>query len=303
MFKSSFFNEEMFDINLLPYKDELSEEKIEEINNLKIQPRGKSNYIEGEHHNRLTLLGRAPDANNNCKDAMVYVICDCKDHNITRVRLNGFRNGRPQSCGCLQQERLAESRHKKALNLTSQKIGDYIMIKDTGKRTPQKNIIWLAECPLCGHQIEISTGHIHDSISNPHICPCQKKGGSILEQKIASILDENNIQYYREMKFDSLFYPKSKGNPRFDFFLPEYNCFVEANGKQHYLENSDRSWFLPLSVIQARDQFKINWAIDNGYQVITIPYTAQNDITLKDLLPNSSDFLSIKKEVDNDLVG
>lgn len=42
---------------------------------------------------------------------------------------------------------------------------------------------------------------------------------------------------------------------------------------------------------QERDEYKNNWAKENGFTLIRIPYTHYNNICLEDLLPETSTFI------------
>lgn len=62
-------------------------------------------------------------------------------------------------------------------------------------------------------------------------CGCQK-GFTQGEQKVLNFLQENAISYIREYSFKDCL--SNKGFLlRFDFYLPEYNCCIEVDGRQH----------------------------------------------------------------------
>lgn len=46
------------------------------------------------------------------------------------------------------------------------------------------------------------------------------------ELKIKQILDQQKIRYIQEYKL--------KNNQKFDFYLLDYNCAIEYDGKQHF---------------------------------------------------------------------
>ena len=51
------------------------------------------------------------------------------------------------------------------------------------------------------------------------------------------------------------------------------------------------TYFEPLQEIQYRDQIKNQWCIDNNIPIIRIPYTHLSNITIKDLVLETSDFI------------
>lgn len=55
-------------------------------------------------------------------------------------------------------------------DLTNFKNGKLILVKDTGKRTPQGSVIWLAKC-MCGQSTELSA----NNLKNTKSCGCIRK--------------------------------------------------------------------------------------------------------------------------------
>lgn len=58
----------------------------------------------------------------------------------------------------------------------------------------------------------------------------QSKG----EHKIQTILNEMNVNFYSQYRFDDCVNPKTGAKLRFDFYLPDYNCCIEYDGEQHF---------------------------------------------------------------------
>lgn len=82
----------------------------------------------------------------------------------------------------------------------------------------------LLENLKCHHQFRTAPAYL---LHNPYHCPlCHS---SIGERAIEDYLKKNNINYCREyvVNINSQRY-------RIDFFLPDYNLFIEYNGIQHY---------------------------------------------------------------------
>jgi hypothetical protein len=70
-------------------------------------------------------------------------ICQCSCGNIKSVQGSNLKNGGTKSCGCLQKEKVVN-------NLINQQFGRLTVIKDSGKRSSKRNIIWLCQCD-CGN--------------------------------------------------------------------------------------------------------------------------------------------------------
>lgn len=282
-------------LSFLDFLNELSNEKIKEIEMLPFIDKGRANFEIGDKYNRLTILGRAKGSE-KYNNTYVYAICNCKDHNIIKAQLNKIKKGNTQSCGCYHKECATKLGQSAALNLLGEIIGDFKIIKKTDERDSEA-VVWLGECIHCGKIRKISTRYIHDLINHPHVCTCQRRNGSAFERKVDEILTNNNITFEREVTFDELKYEETNQHPRYDFLLPQYNCIIELHGEQHYKEG--RGFFkqkLSLEDTKARDAIKQSWAIQNGYKYIVIPYTQQNNITINDLLPDTSYFL-IKEDM------
>ncbi len=60
-------------------------------------------------------------------------------------------------------------------------------------------------------------------------CGCQNISHG--EFYIKTILEENNIKFEPQYKFDNC---KNKFKLPFDFYLPDYNMCIEYDGLQHY---------------------------------------------------------------------
>ena len=98
------------------------------------------------------------------------------------------------------------------------------------------------------------------------------------EKKIESYLVSRNIPYKREYTFDDL-----RGDYssllRFDFYLPDGDTLIEYNGVQHY---SNNTFFFKSEAEFSRrlryDSIKREYAKNNGYKFVEIPYTRFDDI-------------------------
>lgn len=110
-------------------------------------------------------------------------------------------------------------------------------------------------------------------------CPkcCESKG----EKMVAQWLDKNNIQYISQKKFNDC---RDKYTLPFDFYLPELNCCIEYDGKQHF-EAID--WFggqKSLEYIQRHDQIKTEYCKNNNIKLLRIPYFKDIDKELNNFL-------------------
>lgn len=65
-------------------------------------------------------------------------------------------------------------------------------------------------------------------------CGCLVSKG---EEKINFILQELKIKFNTQKTFNDCINPKTNTKLRFDFYLPDYNCCIEYDGKQHYISS------------------------------------------------------------------
>lgn len=80
-------------------------------------------------------------------------------------------------------------------------------------------------CPNCGQARRITTSLLFtDGLS----CKKCSDGISYPEKFIAAILDQLNILYEAHQTFSW------SNKKEYDFFLPQYNCIIEAHGLQHF---------------------------------------------------------------------
>ena len=94
---------------------------------------------------------------------------------------------------------------------------------------------------------------------------CESKGEKYLEK----ILNKYDIGYIREYKINPYSY-------RYDFFIPEFNIFIEYNGIQHYVPvrvfGGEKAWVKT----QANDKFKKNLVRQLKGRLIIITYRFAN---------------------------
>jgi very-short-patch-repair endonuclease len=83
------------------------------------------------------------------------------------------------------------------------------------------------------------------------------------------VLEKLNIQFIQQYKFDDC---KINYRLLFDFYLPQYNCCIEYDGRQHY-EIVERFGGLEGFIsTKIRDTYK-NWYCEkNNIKIIRISY-------------------------------
>lgn len=100
---------------------------------------------------------------------------------------------------------------------------------------------------------------------------------SALEHKTCKWLNENNINYIRQHRFEDCKYKKSLP---FDFYLPDHNICIEVDGQQHY--KVDSKYYNKL--VEIRDNIKTKYCEDKNIKLIRIPYWEFNNSNYKNIL-------------------
>jgi len=110
-------------------------------------------------------------------------------------------------------------------------------------------------CPIHGDFKQIACNHLKG-------CKCPKCAFSKLEKKMERILDEKQIEYSFQKKFDWL------GLQRLDFFLPKYNIAIECQGIQHFMPKEHLGGENGFKDTTKRDSLKKQLCDKNGIKLL-----------------------------------
>lgn len=234
----------------------------------------KLNLI-GQRYGFLIVLEEAKEEKR--KQVMWKCICDCGNETI--VSTENLRSGNTKSCGCWGRTSSFRGRWK---DLRGQKFGKLTPIHYI-KGNEESNGRWECKCD-CGNLIQVQSYSL--TSGNTLSCGCiQSKG----EYSITQLLNENNIPYETQKKFDSCVFPDTKQHARFDFYIDD-RYLIEYDGAQHF-KTSGWTSEEDLKKNQWRDNFKNQWCKENNIPLIRIPYTHLDKLTLNDLILEWSDYV------------
>lgn len=120
----------------------------------------------------------------------------------------------------------------------------------------------------CGFIFSITPANLNHGQGCPRCNRYNSKGS----KKIKEYLDNHNIIYEVEKKFDWA------GRYRYDFYIPQDNLLIEFNGEQHYrpIEFFLRS--RSFEEQQESDRFKEAAAKEHGYNFLVIRYDEVDSI-------------------------
>lgn len=124
----------------------------------------------------------------------------------------------------------------------------------------------------CGEEFETCFASIKNGRYRCDICG---KITSNMENKVKIWLDENNIEYEQQKRFENC---KHKRCLPFDFYIPKLNICIEVDGEGHYelVPYSDKMTIEEmqenLEKTQMRDKIKTEFCENNGIKLIRIPH-------------------------------
>ncbi len=212
-----------------------------------------------------------------------YWNCRCKCGKEKVIPGYELRKGHTLSCGCYKGKRLAQYSPIKKKDLVGKRYGNLTVIKDSGQRTPSKGeVLWLCQCD-CGNTILVKTSHLeYKNGTELHTtsCGCIVSKG---EEKIAKILNNNNIKFNKQYTYNDLLSPK--GYPLKYDFLVDNRFLLEFDGIQHYEEWSRSA--TTLKERQLYDKIKNEYAKSHNIPLKRIPYWDFDKITLENIMDDT----------------
>ena len=225
-------------------------------------------------YGRLTVLHKDNERKSNSGS---YWICKCDCGNIKSIKSSSLRRGEIQSCGCLRNEKIAESKKQQSEDeMIGKRFGKLIVQKRSEKKGPSGELYWFCQCD-CGNTVEVRGHSLKRKDGNQTVsCGCYHR--SIGATNILTLLQENNIDFIEEYVFLDL--PKS----RFDFAIIKNEKIVrliEFDGEQHY---KDVKQWGGLELQQKRDKVKNDYALSHNIPLVRIPYWERDKITLEKIL-------------------
>lgn len=205
--------------------------------------------------------------------------CQCDCGNIAYCDGADLRRGHSTSCGCLQKEK---SKKSVFIDLTGQQFGGLeVLERDMNYQGHGSKTHWICKCHFCGNIKSIGSYALRKG--QVVSCGCQRSKG---ELKIAKMLNENNIKFVQEFKFEG------HKNRRFDFAILDDNNkvirLIEFDGIQHYYKPRANHWSASstLEETQQRDKEKNDLAKQYNIPLVRIPYWNIDKFTIKDLINN-----------------
>ena len=215
--------------------------------------------------NRWTVLKIIPPA----EKTKTYALCQCQCGVVKEVNISYLLNGKSKDCGCGRKETLSRQQSK---DLTGQKFGKLLVVERMSQKDKHRHTLYRCRCD-CGNEV-ILAGQL---LTTHHTSSC----GCLLSywnMYIQQFLNEHNITCKPEytIHIDGNYY-------RFDFYLPEYNLFIEYDGQQHFEpvrfgNQTDEEIHKAFEKTQKHDSIKTKYCMENGHNLLRIPYQENKNI-------------------------
>lgn len=205
-----------------------------------------------------------------------YWLCQCDCGKKVSILGANLRNGNTKSCGCLRKSKNNKQNLFKQKDISNKTFGKWTVLYPTTNKTSSGSYYWHCRC-CCGTEKDVEIGSLISNKSKS--CGCIKSFG---EEKIATILEKNNIKFQKEYTFKDC---KTENDflCRFDFAIFKNNklyCLIEYDGKQHFEDG-----FFDLEKNKQRDKIKNSYCLFYNIPLYRIPYTDLNNIiTFSDIV-------------------
>ena len=209
------------------------------------------------------------DLYKNDKDSRLYATCECECGTVKHVLVKNLVKNLSKDCGCGRKKTVGELFSK---DLTGQKFGKLIALEPLEIRSKTGHKLYRCLCE-CGNEIVVQTNLLTTHHTNS--CGCLL---SYYNMYIKKLLAFNKIAHKTEyvVWIEGSMY-------RFDFYLPQYNLFIEYDGEQHYrpvrfYKQSDEEMEQTFQETQKRDKIKNRYCEQNQINLLRIPYWEKENI-------------------------
>lgn len=218
--------------------------------------------------------------------------CRCECGQEKDVIGTNLVKGFTKSCGCYRANRMTEINKESFIDMTGWKMSEHGVpeslwtVISLNEESTSKEKKWLCECQ-CGTQKIVTGGDLRRGQSLS--CGCLKNSKGVL--KILELLKNHKIE--REKIFDKC---RDQRALPFDFYI-DNRYLIEFDGEQHYIAKESWGGEENLIYTQKHDKIKNDFCLTNHIPLIRVPYYVIKDLTLQDLLPETSKYLIKKEEV------
>lgn len=225
------------------------------------------NVIEKFEKSNLKLLTSEEEYLAEANPIM-HFICPCSPDLIQQKTWSAFQQA-PHCSLCINKDKDEERKKKHYQEFVSRcEAKGYIPLSSL---EDYKNVVTPMRyiCPKHGEQT-INLSHLREGKG----CPiCNESKG---ELRIRVWLENNQIGYTPQKKFQDLYNKSYNSKLSYDFYIPEHNLLIEYQGAYHdglvHENNPKLQTKEDLKNQQKRDNLKRQYAKDNNYRLLEIWY-------------------------------
>ena len=143
------------------------------------------------------------------------------------------------------------------ISITNPSLVEFLVNKNDAYRISMgSHKLIPVKCPNCGYEKKMD---MHTLSSKGFGCNKCSDGVSFPEKFISSMLTQVGVSFVTQLSKKSL---QWCGKYKYDFYLPDFDCIIEAHGRQHYEEVTGSKWH-SLEETQRNDKNKELLAIKN----------------------------------------
>lgn len=226
----------------------------------------KYKYLIDATINNWTVLNIIPPDE---KHDRTYALCKCKCGTEKEVELRNLLQNLSKDCGCGRKQTVGKIFSK---DLTGKKFGKLTVLEEVEGRSKSGHKLYRCKCD-CENTIVLKTNQL--TTRHTSSCGCLL---SYYNMYTSNFLTEHSICFQPEytVYVDEKYY-------RFDFFLPDYNSFIEYDGEQHFSPvrfhtQTDEESLETFYTTQLHDKIKNMYCEENNINLLRIPYWEKENI-------------------------
>ena len=237
----------------------------EHADKLKALTISKYSHLVGTKINGWSILKLIPPDETHRK---TFALCECVCGTTKEVKLSDITNEHSKNCGCGRKDTLKATMTN---DLVGQRFGKLVAINMLDERDHSGRIVYKCKCD-CGNEIDVPSNRLttHHTTS----CGCL---ASYWNLYIGQFLKNNKIAFKPEhtVHIGDSYY-------RYDFYLPQYNLFIEYDGKQHYepvrffgdANDAEKAF----QKAKEHDEIKNLYCHEHNINLLRIPYWESKNI-------------------------
>jgi hypothetical protein len=216
--------------------------------------------IVREAAKKFALLGFELIDGYENNESMCRLRCECG--NIFTAHAHTVLRGHKTSCGC-KSPILTEE-----VVVNRLKLVGFTLLEPYRRGAKEKHLLLCH----CGNKFKTTLASVFGGSTRS--CGCINSLGNT---SICRILQEKNIKYEAEKRFDGLL-GVGGGSLRFDFYLPDIGICIEYNGEQHYRNIIRFGGEEELIQRTEHEKRKVKFCKHERIPIFRIPFTFKNNL-------------------------